>query len=310
MRNGFLARVVIGSIGISVVTLGCDKSPGGPSPVPQFSVRSISPSRGSNAGGTVAIIEGDRFQTGDTVTVGASRVEATVLSPTSISLTMPAHAPGQVRVTVSRGGTAGVQSSTAVWFQYYGPPVIKEVRPNIGATGGGTPIAIFGEWWTVSTVTVGGIVTPFEFDDFPGGLYLSTPAHAAGTVEVSVTDRHGQVGSGVFTYASPDTFDFNGVWQGVAEGTGPSWPALFELTIRDNVAVSASCTVCRFGNCEFGNAPNLTLEPPLVVANGEFSFAGSGGVSITGKILSPNYASGSIDVPSCVSKGRWSAQKK
>ena len=114
------------------------------------------------------------------------------------------------------------------------------------------------------------------------------PAHAAGPVEVIVTDEYGQAASAVFTYASPDTFDVNGDWQGPAEGTGPSWPALVELTIRDNVAVSASCTVCRFGNCAFGNAPNLTLDPPPVVANGEFSFAGSGGVSITGKILSPN----------------------
>ena len=298
MRNGFLARVVIGSIGISVVTLGCDKSPGGPSPVPQFSVRSISPSRGSNAGGTVAIIEGDRFQTGDTVTVGASRVEATVLSPTSISLTMPAHAPGQVRVTVSRGGTAGVQSSTAVWFQYYGPPVIKEVRPNIGATGGGTPIAIFGEWWTVSTVTVGGIVTPFEFDDFPGGLYLSTPAHAAGTVEVTVTDSDGRSGSAMFTYAPPGTFDFNGDWQGWADDVAGlvHQPLLF--TIRDNIVVSASC-----------DASGLTLDPPPVVTNGEFSFAGSGGVSITGKIVGSIYATGTINSASCASRV-WSAYKK
>ena len=58
------------------------------------------------------------------------------------------------------------------------------------------------------------------------------------------------------------------------------------LTIRDNIVVSVSC----------GGASSLTLDPPPVVANGEFSFAGSGGVSITGKILSPNSASGSINM--------------
>jgi hypothetical protein len=58
------------------------------------------------------------------------------------------------------------------------------------------------------------------------------------------------------------------------------------------------------------SVPSPTLDPPPVVANGEFSFAGSGGVSITGKILSPNYASGSIDVASCVTRGQWTAHRK
>ena len=48
-------------------------------------------------------------------------------------------------------------------------------------------------------------------------LYLSTPAHAAGTVEVIVTNPDGRAASGTFTYASPATFDFNGDWQGLAE---------------------------------------------------------------------------------------------
>jgi hypothetical protein len=45
------------------------------------------------------------------------------------------------------------------------------------------------------------------------------------------------------------------------------------------------------------------------VANGEFSFAGSGGVSITGKILSPIWAIGSIDTPSCGSRHWWASKK-
>ena len=62
-------------------------------------------------------------------------------------------------------------------------------------------------------------------------------------------------------------------------------------------------------NCAIVSAPSLTLDPPPVVANGEFSFAGSGGVSITGKILSPNYGSGSINMASCGSR-HWWAEKK
>ena len=143
------------------------------------------------------------------------------------------------------------------------------------------------------------------------------PAHAAGTVEVIVTDADGQSGRGVFTYASPATFDFNGDWQTWAYLDLPSarqdWGAFLGLTIRDNRAVSVSCWECRpqetAESCAIVKAPSLTLDPPPVVANGEFSFAGSGGVSITGKILSANYASGSITMASCGSR-QWSAERK
>ena len=78
---------------------------------------------------------------------------------------MPAHAAGQVDVTVSRSraqsGTS--QRAQSVWFTYLGPPVISELLPNIGSTGGGTPMIIKGTGFRFRlTVTVGGIVTPFE----------------------------------------------------------------------------------------------------------------------------------------------------
>ena len=60
-------------------------------------------------------------------------------------------------------------------------------------------------------------------------------------------------------------------------------------------------------------ASSLTLDPPPIVTNGAFSFAGSGGVFVTGTILSPNFASGSINTASCPNNnwgGEWSAEKK
>ena len=65
-------------------------------------------------------------------------------------------------------------------------------------------------------------------------------------MEVIVTNPDGQTGSGVFTYASPATFDFNGDWQGWAENLARlEWGARLVLTIRDNIVVSVSCSVCR-----------------------------------------------------------------
>jgi hypothetical protein len=299
------------TLGVSVViTLGCGGSPpSGPSPQPSFSVRSISPNDGSSAAPTVATIAGTGFQSGATVTVDGSRVDATVLSATAISVTMPAHAAGRVTVIVINPPSEALAVRDG--FYYVGPPVISELIPNIGSTAGGAPVYIRGTGLGyAATVTVGGIVTPFEqgwvLDD---PVFLTVPAHAAGTVEVIVTDRFGQTARGVFTYASSATLDFNGDWQGWVPG-GPSvgLGARLELTVRGNIVVSVSCTVCRpDGNCL--SAPSLTLDPPPVVANGEFSFAGSGGVSIAGKILSPTYAIGSINTASCGSR-QWEAFKR
>ena len=72
------------------------------------------------------------------------------------------------------------------------------------------------------------------------------------------------------------------------------------MTIRDNMVVSVSC-----------GASSLTLDPPPVVANGAFSFAGIGGVFITGKFLSPIFAEGEITMASCrPNRGYWSVEKK
>ena len=303
------------ALGISVVlTLGCDDGPkGGPSPLPKFSARSISPTEGSTVTATVAMIAGTGFQSGDTVTVDGSRVDATVLDATTISLTMPAHAAGTVNLTVT-SPLSQAQASVSGGFTYVAPPVISEVVPNTGSTAGGTPVYItgagVGTMGAVVNVTVDGLSVSIDDNGWPtyDAIYLSMPAHAAGTVEVILTDRWGQAARGEFTYASPATFDFNGNWQAWAQGPSPAG-AVLALTIRDNIVVSVSCSVCRNGvTCD--PVPSPTLDPPPVVANGEFSFAGSGGVSITGKILSPNYASGSIDMAACVSKGQWTASKK
>jgi len=317
MRSSYLARVVMASLGVSVViTLGCGTSPGPrPSPPPFFdSVLSISPTEGPIVGATVARIGGTGFPAGATVTVDGVRVDATVLSANAISLAMPAHAAGNVTVAVINPLNQA-QATVRGGYTYVGPPVISELVPNTGTTAGGVPIEIRGTGtmamgWVV-TVTVDGIVSTVDDNGWPSydAIYLSMPAHAAGTVEVILTDRWGQAGRGEFTYASPATFDFNGDWEGLAYlAVGPEWGARLMLTIRDNIVVSVLCSVCRDGICAIGSAPSLTLDPAPVVANGEFSYAGSGG-SITGNILSATYATGSLNLASCGSR-QWTAQKK
>jgi hypothetical protein len=318
MRSSALARVVIAALGGSVlITPGCGDPPTEPSPSALFSVLSISPTEGPTVLATAVRIAGTGFQSGDTVTVDGNRVEATVLGATTISLAMPAHAAGKVDVTVSRALPIGTRSLSVPGGYRYSvipPPVVSELVPNTGSTAGGAPVFIRGTGLgNATTLTVDGILTPFEPDFFDEGILLHStmPAHAAGTVEVIVTDRYGRAGRGVFTYAPPATFDFNGDWEGWARlhvEVSSDSGARFVLTFRDNMA-SVSCSVCRPGeNCFNVSTPSLTLDPQPVVTNGEFSLAGDG-ISLTGKVLSPIYATGSISTAACGSRYWWASKK-
>lgn len=305
MRSHLLARVVITGLAVSVViAAGCAPStapsdmPKGPNAL-RLSYAYMSPYEGPSVRGTAVTINGFEFQSDTTVTVDGNRVDATVVDARTISLVMPAHASGTVDVKVIRApGQAPISLRSG--FRYIGAPVISQVLPNIGSTGGGTPIYIGGSnVWSAKTVTFDGLaVSNLGSGWGEDALYLTTPAHAAGQVEVIVTDEYGQTGSAVFTYASPATFDANGDWQGWAEDLATTVSSPLALTIRDNVVVSISC-----------GTSSLTLDPAPTVANGEFSFADSGGVSIAGKIVSPWTASGSINTASCGNR-KWSAEKK
>ena len=165
MRTSSVARVVMASLGVAVViTLGCGKPPSAPSPSPTpttFSVLSMFPAEGLSGGATVARIAGTGFQSGDTVTVDGSRVDATVLSAYTISLTMPAHAAGKVDVTVI-SALSQARASVPGGYAYVVTtgPVISELLPNIGSTGGGAPITIRGTGFRFGlTVRVDGIVS-------------------------------------------------------------------------------------------------------------------------------------------------------
>ena len=177
-------------------------------------------------------------------------------------------------------------------------PSITRISPNLGSTGGATPLQIDGIGLGYSSVTLGGIKVQARFDwrTFGTALYLDAPAHAAGTVDVIVTNPSGQADTlaGGYTFASPQSFDFNGNWGGWDNAGVHVW---VKFTITDNVLVSVSC-----------EDTTLTFSTPPSVSNGEFSFSRPDGVSITGRIVSASAAIGTINLPPCVSLG-WGAEK-
>jgi nitrogen regulatory protein PII len=300
MRSSSLAGVVA-SLGVSVViTLGCGWLPVEPSPSGSFSVLSIFPTQGSTAGATTAWISGTGFRSHATVTVDGSRVEATVVDETTISLAIPAHAEGKVDVAVSQRPEAQTGVPGGYTYAFVVPPAISELLPNLGSTGGRTPVTIRGAGLQNGLIVmVGGRKHQNQYSGDHTLAKIFTDAHAAGTVDLIVTNPDGGQASSKFTYVSPATFDFNGVWQGIAQDWDGEVAAPFVLTIRDNIVVSLSC-----------GASSLTLDPPPVVANGQFRFVASGGGSVDGEIHSPNYASGYITLGVCASSPYWSAEKR
>jgi hypothetical protein len=120
-------------------------------------------------------------------------------------------------IVVSAGSAAGSPRSVPVTLTLTppSPPTVTGVTPSFGQVGGGTTVTVTGGGFvTGTTVTFGG--TPASSVTLTSGTSLTavTPAHAAGAVNVVVSNTNG-TGSltGGFTYVAPGTVlladDFN-----------------------------------------------------------------------------------------------------
>jgi hypothetical protein len=177
------------------------------------------------------------------------------------------------------------------------------VSPAVGSTGGDTPITITGTGFAADAlVTLGGVAMTMGYRPGCGvgclgatTLIGKSRARGAGTVDLVVTnpDRQSAVLAGGYTYAAPDSFDFNGTWDGGAI-TGH---VRFGLTIEGDMLISVSCD----------DSGTVTLSPPSPVIQGAFSYA-AGGVSVSGKIVSDREAVGLVNLAPCLNAD-WSASK-
>ena len=100
--------------------------------------------------------------------------------------------------------------------------------------------------------------------------------------------------AGAYTFAPPETFDFNGDW---IAGNGVEVALEMYFTIRDNMLVRVSC-----------DGAVLTLPSGSPVHNGEFSFLGDDGAAVSGRLVSPVNAVGTVNVGPCTD-ARWWADK-
>ncbi len=173
--------------------------------IPAVIVSTVTPGSGPTSGGTSVTITGSGFHDGSTVTFGGTAAtNVVVTSDTQITATTPPHAAGLVNVAVTRLDTRTGQLANA--FTYYAPPAVTSVEPPEGPVAGGTSVSIHG-----SAFRDGAAVA---FDGTPATAVVvvsesridaTTPAHAAGTVGVAVTNIDGQSGAlpSAFYYAPP-----------------------------------------------------------------------------------------------------------
>jgi hypothetical protein len=169
-------------------------------------VTSLSSTGGPAGGGGALTITGTGFPGASAVHFGATSTSFTVLDATHISATIPAGS-GPVDVTVAT--SAGTSPTTAADQYTYPIPVpdVTGVSPASGSTAGGQPVTITGSGFsTGATVTLDGQAATSVTVDSGTQITATTPAHAAGAVNVVVTTTGGSStvsAADQYTYVTP-----------------------------------------------------------------------------------------------------------
>ena len=193
---GLVAVVVTNPDGQSGTVPGGYTYVAGPNPT------SIAPIGGPPAGGTAVTITGTGFQTGATVTFGGTAATGvTVVSATKITATTPAHAAGSVAVVVTNPDT---QSGTVPGgYLYAAGPNPTSIAPTGGPPAGGTAVTIAGTGFQSGAMVTFGGTAATVLTVTATTITATTPAHAAGSVAVVVTNPDTQSGTvpGGYLYA-------------------------------------------------------------------------------------------------------------
>lgn len=184
------------------ITLSC----AAPASTVTPAITSLSPEEGTTAGGTIVTITGTDFSTtlaDNIVKFGSDNATVTAATATQLTVESPAHAAGQVNVSVTVGGETATKNNA---YKYVIPaPTISNIAPNTGSTDGNSSVTITGTNLIGATsVTFGGAAGTGLTVNSGSSITVTTPAHAAGAVDVVVTAAGGPVTStGGFTYVAP-----------------------------------------------------------------------------------------------------------
>jgi len=168
-------------------------------------VSAVSPSGGLTAGGTIVTITGTNFSGATAVSFGATSATGfTVNSATSITATAPAHAAGQVDITVTTGGVTSAISAADRYTYTTLPTATQAIASNtLTQNHAATPF---------TPVTGSGGTAPLTYSVSPGlptglsmapatGAITGTPTvtSPATTYTVTVTDANSATATATFS---------------------------------------------------------------------------------------------------------------
>jgi glucose/arabinose dehydrogenase len=205
---------------------------GPPPPNPAPTVTSITPNSGTTNGGTAVTIAGSGFLTGATVKMGGTNTQVlAVVNSTLITAIAPAHTAGAVDVVVTNTDSkTGTLTSGYTYSAAPNPaPTVTSINPNTGVTTGGTAVTITGTGFIAgATVSVGGTAATGVAVVNSTSITASTPAHAAGAVNVVVTNTDVKTGTltNGYTYTAPTgTIALSTVVSGLSSPVGIERPS-------------------------------------------------------------------------------------
>ena len=174
-------------------------------PPPPPSVDAVAPDHGPQAGGNTVTITGSHLTGATSVRFGAhdSPSFAVVDDATVTAEVPPGDNPGPVAVTVTT--PAGSRSGSAYTYDAPPPPVpvVTALSPDHGPEAGGTAVTLTGSGLTGATsVRFGSVEAAFQVVD-DATISATSPAGAAGPVDVTVATPGGTSAAQVFTYDAP-----------------------------------------------------------------------------------------------------------
>lgn len=169
----------------------------------------LTPTQGSQAGGTAITLSGFNFQTGATVTVGGTPASSiVVVSSTQITCDTPAGTVGTRDVRVTNPDTRFDEYSGFTYLA--SPPTVSSVTPPSGTNMGGNTVTVSGSWFqNGATVKFGPLSAGSVTFVNATTLQAVVPAgpHAPAPVGVTVTNpdaqAHTKTGAYQYVFSSP-----------------------------------------------------------------------------------------------------------